>query len=660
MDTKKTLAPYWGFDTTSIDRTVAPQDDFYQYANGAWLKTNSIPPDESRWGSFTMLRHKTEEQLHALVTKIEKTKNVPEGSSKRLVRDMYVSASDMSRRNALGTTPVSVLRDMVRGAVSVEDLIATVAHLHTLGISGFWSGGIDQDSKDSSVYRFHLWQGGLGLPDCEYYLLDKPEQKRVRLAYQKHIRTLASIFDLSKKEVLHMVKVVMHIETLLAEASMRKEDTRDVEKVYHKFTTKKLQNISPNIPWKVYFKGIGAQEVRTLIVGQPTFFGKISALLGSVPLADWKVYLEWQVLLSTASSLSDSCVEANFNFFGKVLAGSTQMKPLWRRALGATSGVVGEALGSLYVEAYFPEKAKKAMDQLVSDLFVVYADRIKKLSWMTSATKSRALDKLKAMKRKIGYPTRVRGYKGLVISPDDFFGNIMRSNLFEHGREMKKLKRPIDRTEWHMRPHTVNAYFSFNMNEIVFPAAILQWPFFDFKADDAVNYAAIGSVIGHEMTHGFDDQGSKFDGAGNMKSWWTKKDREQFMQKASLLVAQYDQYEAASGVIVNGQLTLGENIADLGGLCIAFDAYQKRLAKTGRKTIDGFSPEERFFLGFAQMERELARPEHVKMAALTDPHAPAQTRINGPLANFKPFYDTYQVLPNHALYKKPESFVEVW
>ena len=335
------------------------------------------------------------------------------------------------------------------------------------------------------------------------------------------------------------------------------------------------------------------------------------------------------------------------------------MKPMWLRALAAV-GVVGEALGQLYVQAYFPQAAKKAMDTLVSDLFTVYESRINKLDWMGAATKRKATQKLRLMRRKIGYPTKLKGYRGLVIVPGDFFGNILRSSEYEHAREMRKLGRPIDRTEWHMNPHTVNAYFSPNMNEIVFPAAILQWPFFDFTADDAVNYAGIGSVIGHEMTHGFDDQGAKFDGKGNMKSWWTKKDEAQFKKKAQILVEQYNQYEAASGVNVNGQLTLGENIADLGGLAIAFDAYQKRLQKTGRKVIDGLSPEERFFLGFAQMERELARKEILKTLALVDPHSPAPARINGPLANFLPFYEVFKVTKKDKLYRGPKKLAQVW
>jgi putative endopeptidase len=353
-------------------------------------------------------------------------------------------------------------------------------------------------------------------------------------------------------------------------------------------------------------------------------------------------------------------VKENFDFYGRTLTGQQKMRAPWRRALSSASGTAGESVGKLYVKKHFPESSKRQMDALVSDLFAVFGERIKGLDWMSAATKKKALTKLRAMKRKIGYPKKWKGYKGLTISPTDHFGNLMRSSIFEHKREMKKLKKGVDRGEWFMYPQTVNAYFHPNLNEIVFPAAILQWPFFDPRADAAFNYGSIGSVIGHEITHGFDDQGSQFDGSGNLKSWWTKEDRSRFEKKTKMFVEQANKHEVEKGVHLNGKLTLGENMADLGGLIIGYYAYQKYLAKHGRKTIDGLTPEQRFFFGFAQMEREVARPEFKKLAALTDPHAEASWRINGPLSNFEPFYDIFGLKKSDKLYREKKSRARVW
>jgi len=647
--TTKKVKKGWGFDTQNIDKAVRPQDDFYRYANGTWLKNTKIPEVESRWGAFTMLRFNTEQQLKKLV----KTTRNP------LIRNVHASAMDMATRNKLGSKPLEPLRKTVRAAGSVPELLDIVARHHVLGVSGLFGSMIDQDSKDSTKYRLHLWQGGLGMPDRDYYLLDQPEQKRVRAAYGKHIEKLLMLAGHGKKHAAKAREVVMKIETKLAEASMRKEDTRDPEKTYHKLSTKQLQKLAPRINWPRYFALTHTKGLDTVIVGQPDFFTALT-MLGEVSLEEWKIYIEWHLTNSLASVLSEKFIKENFWFYGTVMTGTKKMRPLWRRALGAVGGTVGYELGKEYVKAYFPPAAKRAMDQLVTDLFDVYEERMHQLDWMSPATKKKAVVKLRAMTRKIGYPTKWKGYKGLVLKKNDYFGNMLRSSEYEHKRETKKLKAPIDRTEWHMTPQTVNAYCNFGMNEIVFPAGILQWPFFDLLADAAINYAGIGTVIGHEMTHAFDDQGAKFDHKGNMKSWWADTDKKKFEHKGSLIKAQYDAYEVADGVKVNGQLTLGENIADLGGLVIGWDAYQKYLERNGRKVIDGLSPEERFFLGFAQMERELTRPEYQKMQVLTDPHSPAPFRINGPLANFEPFYKMFGVKKSDKLYKDPAKRAKIW
>jgi len=639
---------YWGFDTKNIDKKVRPQDDFYHYANGGWLKKTKIPPEESRWGSFTILRYRTEQQLKKIVT----TTRHP------LVRGIYRSAIDMKMRNKLDAGPMAPLRLLVRDIKNKNDLLKVIARLHVLGVSAGWGAMVDQDSKDSSKYLLHLWQGGLGLPERDYYLLNKPEQKRVRAAYKQHIKNMLKLTNHKSQTIQKIVNTIMRIETALARASMKKEDARDSEKVYHKLTLAQLQKLCPAVDWRLYFHYTQVAKPYQLIIGQPEFFKTISKMLETIPLEEWKAYLEWHTISDVSSLLSDRFIKENFKY-AAVLTGQKKMRALWRRALGST-GVVGEALGALYVKQYFPAASKRTMDALVSDLFDVYESRIKKLDWMSASTKRKAVSKLRAMSRKIGYPKKWEKYNGLAIEADDYFGNILRAAQWHHRKQMRKLRKPVDRAEWHMTPQTVNAYCNFNLNEIVFPAAILQWPFFDPRADAAVNYAGIGSVIGHEMTHGFDDQGSKFDAKGNMKSWWTSADRKRFMQKSKAFVTQANEVEVEPGVHINGQLTLGENMADMGGLVIAYEAYQKHLKKTERKNIAGFSPEERFFLGFAQMEREVARPEVRKLAALTDPHAEASWRINGPLSNFEPFYAAFKIKKGDKLYRPPTSRAQIW
>ena len=639
---------YWGFDTKNIDKKVRAQDDFYHYANGGWLKKTKIPPEESRWGSFTILRYRTEQQLKKIVT----TTRHP------LVRGIYRSAIDMKMRNKLDAGPMAPLRLLVRDIKNKNDLLKVIARLHVLGVSAGWGAMVDQDSKDSSKYLLHLWQGGLGLPERDYYLLNKPEQKRVRAAYKQHIKNMLKLTNHKSQTIQKIVNTIMRIETALARASMKKEDARDSEKVYHKLTLAQLQKLCPAVDWRLYFHYTQVAKPYQLIIGQPEFFKTISKMLETIPLEEWKAYLEWHTISDVSSLLSDRFIKENFKY-AAVLTGQKKMRALWRRALGST-GVVGEALGALYVKQYFPAASKRTMDALVSDLFDVYESRIKKLDWMSASTKRKAVSKLRAMSRKIGYPKKWEKYNGLAIEADDYFGNILRAAQWHHRKQMRKLRKPVDRAEWHMTPQTVNAYCNFNLNEIVFPAAILQWPFFDPRADAAVNYAGIGSVIGHEMTHGFDDQGSKFDAKGNMKSWWTSADRKRFMQKSKAFVTQANEVEVEPGVHINGQLTLGENMADMGGLVIAYEAYQKHLKKTERKNIAGFSPEERFFLGFAQMEREVARPEVRKLAALTDPHAEASWRINGPLSNFEPFYAAFKIKKGDKLYRPPTSRAQIW
>ena len=650
----------WGFDTRDMDTRVRPQDDFYRYANGGWLKRNKIPPHESRWGAFIMLRYDTEKKLHALVKKVQKMKRLTSGSPEQMVHDFYLSGLDMKRRNALGLKPLREWLDRVAAIKDVRSLVSTIAHLETIGGGGPWGVMVDQDMQNSERYIIYLCQSGLGLPDRDYYLKDDAESRRVRSAYEKHLEAISVLMGKSKAEAKKDREAVMCIETALARISMKKEDLRDVDKTYHKVNLAALTRLTHNINWNSYFKIIGAKKVREVVVMQPKFLKAMSAMLAAEPLEDWKTYLTWHLVGGAASYLTATFEKQNFAFYGTVLSGTKSMKPRWRRALGAVNGSLGELLGKLYVQAYFGPEAKQKAKALVADLFRAYEARIKALDWMTAATKKEALHKLHKIDRKLGYPDKWRSYRGLVVRPDDYLGNALRASLFEHRRVMRRLDKPVDRREWFMNPQTVNAYYSFGLNDIIFPAAILQPPFFSADADDALNYGAMGAVIGHEVTHGFDDQGSKFDGKGNRKTWWTKRDRAHFEKKAKVLVKQFNAYTVADGIKVNGQMTLGENIADLGGVSIAFDAYQLRLAKTGRTTVSGFTPEQRFFLGFALFERENVRPEFEKMVTISDPHSPGQFRINGSASNLPEFYEAFGVKKGDTLYRKPAARAKIW
>jgi len=654
----------WGFDTGDIDKNVRPQNDFYHYANGGWLKRNIIPHNEASWGSFIMLRYDTEKRLRALVTKLVKqprrSGRGPDAVASGAVRDFYVSGLDMKKRNELGMKPLRPWLERIAKIKDVRSLVSALAHLEKIGGGGPFGVMIDQDMKDSERYIIHICQSGLGMPDRDYYLKSDAESLRVRSAYKKHLEAMFALMGKTKAESKKDREVVMRLETVIAKISMAKEDLRDVDKTYHKMRVPALARLTRNIDWHSFFKIIGARKVREVVVMQPKFMKAVDTMLASEPIEDWKTYLTWHLVGGAAGYLGEKFEKQSFAFYGTVLSGVKVMKPAWRRALRAVNGNLGEMLGKLYVQEYFGPEAKKKIKIVVADLFTAYEARIKNLDWMSPATKKKAVKKLHQMVRKLGYPDKWRSYHGLIITPDDYFGNAVRTTLFEHARIMRRLTKPVDRTEWFMSPQTVNAYCNYGTNDIAFPAAILQPPFFDPSADDALNYGSMGMVIGHEMTHGFDDQGSKFDGKGNRKTWWTKVDRARFDKKAKVLVRQFNGYKVADGLKVNGQLTLGENIADLGGTSIAYDAHQLRLKKTGRKDIGGFTPEQRFFLSFALFERELRRPEAEKTQVLTDPHSPGLFRINGPASNLPEFYSAFGVNKGDKLYRAPKDRAKIW
>lgn len=650
----------WGFDVRDIDTKVRPQDDFFAYVNAKWVKAHPIPPHESRWGTFIELRFKTERQLRAILQGLLRAKRPAKGSPEQMIRDFYLSGMDMKHRNALGAKPLDAIRKRISSINSVQGLLGTIAYLHRIGVNVGWGTGIDQDDKDSTRYVLRLGQGGIGMPDRDYYLKSDAESKRVRAAYKKYMGATLKLAGRTPAEAARDTATVLAFETKLAKASRKKEDLRDPHKNYNKMTLAQLGKLAPNVAWARYLRDVEAPRLATVIVNQPEFLTALSGMLESVALRDWQTYLEWCTLDGFAGSLSAPFVRENFAFYGTALAGNKKMRPQWRRVLGVVNAYLGEAFGQLYVEEHFPAEAKKQMLSIVADLFTAYEARIKALDWMTPATKKKALAKLHVLNKKIGYPDKWKSYKGLVLTPEDYLGNIIRANEYEHRRELSKLGGPIRRWEWYMYPQTVNAYFAPNLNDIVFPAAILQPPFFSPTADAAINYGCIGAVIGHEITHGFDDEGSKFDTKGNLQNWWTKEDRKRFEKRAEIVRKQFDRYTVAGGIKVNGKLTLGENIADLGGLTIALDAYQLELARSGRKDIGGFTPEQRFFLGFALFEREHSRPEAEKMRVLTDPHSPGKFRINGPVSNSDAFYQAFGVKKGDKLYRPPADRTTVW
>jgi predicted metalloendopeptidase len=520
--------------------------------------------------------------------------------------------------------------------------------------------GVRQDEKQSNVYAIYVYQGGLGLPERDYYLGKTEDSKRIRDEYRKHVAKMLELVGDSPEAATTGADTVLRIEAELAEASRTPVQLRDREKQYNKLTFAKLVALTPQLDWKLYFKTAAVGEPADLIVGQPEFLTRLNELLGAVPAAEWRTYLRWHLVSSKAPFLSSKFEDEDFRFSSGVLRGVKQMQPRWKRAVQAVDGMMGEALGRLYVEKYFKPAAKERMDELVKNLIVAYRERLQSRDWMGPETKKHALEKLAAITPKIGYPDKWRDYSALEIRDDSYAENVVRAEMFEVRYRLSKLGKPVDRTEWGMTPPTVNAYYNPSMNEIVFPAGILQPPFFNANADDAVNYGAIGAVIGHEITHGFDDQGSRYDLDGNMRNWWTSDDRARFNAKTDKLVKQYDAQVPLEKLHVNGRLTLGENLADLGGVAIAYAAYQKSLHGQPAPVIDGFTGPQRFFIGFAQVWRGTSRDAEQRLRLRTDPHSPPIVRATVPVSNIQAFYDAFGIKPGDAMYREPQERVEVW
>jgi putative endopeptidase len=651
-------------DPNNMDTSVKPGHDFFSYVNGGWIKRTEIPPEYSRWGAFNELIERNNDALHTIAEKASQTqvdaKLAPETQK---VGDYYASGMDETTIEAMRTKPLQDEFNRIDTIKDPKDVLAEIAHLHGIGINAFFNFGAGQDSKDSTRDIAQAVQGGLGMPDRDYYTKQDPDMKEKREKYIAHVTKMLTLLGEPADKAAEDAKKIMALETKLAEASRTRVQLRDPIKNYNKMDVRQLQDLTPDWNWSDYFKKIELVEPGDINVHQPEFFKAVNALFKSTSIDDWKAYLHWHLINETAPYLSTDFVNEEFDFNDRILRGTQQIKPRWKRVIISEDNAIGEALGKLYVGFYFPPEAKTRALELVNNLKEALADRIKTLEWMDEPTKQEALKKLAAFTVKIGYPDKWLDYSLLDIDRGPYVLNTVRAEKFEADRDVRKIGKPVDRTDWGMTPPTVNAYYNSNMNEIVFPAGILQPPFFYANADDAVNYGAIGAVIGHEMTHGFDDQGRQFDAKGNLRDWWTPKCAEEFKKRSTAIVQQYNEYEPLPGLHVNGELTQGENIADIGGVKLAYAALQKALDKHPEertKKIDGFTPEQRFFMSFAAIWRQKIRDEEQKLRLNTDPHSPAQFRVNGPLSDLPEFAKAFNVPDGAPMVRHANKRVNIW
>ena len=648
-------------DPANMDLTVSPTEDFYHFANGNWLKNNPIPPEYSRWGSFEYLAEKNLKDLRTILEEAATDTTKPKGSNLRKIGDFYASGMDSAKIEAEGIQPIREELDRIEAVKSKKELQEAMAHLQSLGTNAGFYFFSAQDKKNSGMMIGWLYQGGLGLPDRDYYLNKDERSKHLREKYVAHVTNMFKLLGQSPEQAAQSAQTVMKVETRLAKASMTRLEQRNPVATYHKMPVKKLQKLAPDFDWTTYFQNVGVAHPGEINVAQPEFFKAIGKMMRQVRLKAWKTYLCWQFIHSAADYLNTAFINENFDFYGKTLQGKEELPPRWKRVLRETSRDLGEAVGQIYVERFFPPEAKQRALEMVMNLKAAFRERIKKVDWMSEKTRQKALHKLDAFNVKIGYPDKWKDYSGLEITRDSYVMNTLRAANFEFKRELAKIGKPVDRSEWGLTPQTVNAYYQPFMNEIVFPAAILQPPFFNAEADDAVNYGAMGVVIGHEMTHGFDDQGRQFDEKGNLNDWWTKEDAEKFKARAALLADEFDHFTPIDTFHINGKLTLGENIADLGGLNIAYDALQKALKEHPQpKKIDGFTPEQRFFLSYAQVWRNNIRKENLILRLKTDVHSPGEFRTNGELMNLPAFYAAFGVKEGDKMYLPPEKRVKIW
>ena len=647
------------FDIANMDTSVKPSDDFFLYVNGGWIKRTPIPPEYSRWGSFNELIEKNNDALHDVAERAAANTTATDPDAKK-VGDFYASGMNEALIEVERTKPLADEFKRIEAIKTREDVLREIAHLHQLGVSslfGFISG---QDDKNSTMVIAQAYQDGLGMPDRDYYTKTDEASKKLRDQYVQHVTKMLTLLGETATAADQHAKKIMAMETALAQASRTRVELRDPQKNYNKIRMADLQALTPDFKWSDYFKATNQTSPGEINVGQPDFFKGANKVFTATPIDDWKEYFRWHLVHSTASELSNDFVNENFNFYETALRGTKQIKPRWKQVVTTEDSSIGEALGKLYVADYFPPESKARALELVNNLRAALSDRINTLDWMDDATKQAAQKKLAAINVKIGYPEKWRDYSALQIDRGSYVLNAVRASMFEVHRELNKIDKPVDRSEWGMTPPTVNAYYNPKMNEIVFPAGILRPPFFNPQADDAVNYGGIGAVIGHEMTHGFDDQGRQYDEVGNLRDWWSPASAAKFKERSAAVVKQYSEYEPLPGLHVNGQLTLGENIADIGGVKIAYAALQKALAGKPQEKIDGFTPDQRFFLGYAQIWRSVQRDEDLKLRLNTDPHSPARYRVNGPLSDSVDFQKAFNLPDNCPMVRPANLRVNIW
>lgn len=647
-------------DPANMDLSVKPGDDFYTYASGNWIKNNPVPAKETRWGSFNELRDFNINAVKSLVEDAAADKSAPAGSVKRRVGDFFTAAMDTTTIEKLGYTPIKADLAKINQIKDIQGVLDQVAYMRVNGLGGAMFGvGVGQDRKNVNKYMVNIGQGGTTLPDRDYYLKDDTRSVKIREAYDTYMTTLFTLTGSTPEVAKQKAETVFKIEKQFAEAQMSRLEMRDPYATYNKLTVAELNKKTPDINWTTYLTKFKIKGQDTVLVSSPKFMESLDGMLKTVSVADWKTYLEWNILKGSASSLSSPFVKASFAFT-QAQTGQKVQTPRWQRMSSLTDGTIGELLGQLYVAKYFKPEAKARMDAMIVNLRKAFQIRINGLEWMSPETKKKALEKLAAFKPKVGYTTKWETYTGLEINKDTYFQNLHNASIWGYNENVTRLGKPLDRTRFGMTPPTVNASYSPTMNEITFPAGILQFPFFDPNADDALNYGGIGAVIGHEMSHGFDDSGSQYDASGNLKNWWTAEDKAKFDAKTKALGEQFDAYTVLDTVHVIGKLTMGENIGDLGGLNAAYTAFKMTKQGQSNDKIDGFTPDQRFFLAWAQVWRGNILPESAAQLIKTDPHSPGPYRTIGAPVNMDAWYTAFDVNPGDKLYKKPEDRIRMW